>query len=146
MSIPRNGKTTYSITSTIKPASSTLCAQQAQNWRRGELTRDPHLNRAVGDAMRWAETCDGEEGVQPLWMVKIWWLNTQYYRRTVVLFVKHTSTLFSFHCWSSLLEIHIISNYKGLLQTDEISDKEQKKKKSQKFSLAFGKPYTNSFD
>lgn len=70
---------------------------------------------------------------------------TEYYNRTMVLFVKNASTLFSFHCWPSLLEIHIISNYKGSLQTDEISDKE-KKKKTQNFSLAFGKPYTNSFD
>lgn len=63
MSIPRNSKTTYNITSTIKTASSTLCAQQAQNWRRGELTRDLYLNRAVGDAVKGAETCDEEEGV-----------------------------------------------------------------------------------
>lgn len=47
---------------------------------------------------------------------------TEYYR-TVGLFAKHTSTLFLFHRWSSLLEIHIISNYKVLLQTDEILDK-----------------------
>lgn len=52
---------------------------------------------------------------------------TEYYRRTVVLFVKHTSTLFSFNCWSSLLEIHIRSSHKGLLQIDEISDKGKKK-------------------
>jgi len=77
MSVPRNSKTTYSITSTIKTASSTLCAQQAWNWRRGGLTRDPHLNTAVGDAVRWAETCHGEEGMQPLRIITIWWLNAQ---------------------------------------------------------------------
>lgn len=70
---------------------------------------------------------------------------TGYYRRTLALLAKPTCALFSFLCQSSLLEIHIISNYKGLLQSDEICNKE-KKKKSQKFSLAFGKPYTNNFD
>lgn len=69
-----------------------------------------------------------------------------YYRRAVALFAKPTCALFSFLCWSSLLEIHIISNYKGLLQSDEICNKEKKRKKNLKFSLAFGKPYTNNFD
>lgn len=44
------------------------------------------------------------------------------------LFAKPTCALFSFLCWSSLLEIHIISNYKGLLQSDEICNKEKKEK------------------
>lgn len=55
------------------------------------------------------------------------------YRGAVVLFVRHTSTLFSFHRWSSLPKIHIISSYKGLLQTVEIPDEEGKKKKHTTF-------------
>lgn len=65
----------------------------------------------------------------------------------MVLFVRHTSTLFSFHRWSSLPKIHIISSYKGL--TVEIPDEEGKKKKRTLFFffvLAIGKPYTNNFD
>lgn len=58
---------------------------------------------------------------------------TGYYRRTVALFAKPTCALFSFLCWSSLLEIHIMSNYKGLLQSDEMCNKEKKEKKSRNF-------------
>lgn len=48
----------------------------------------------------------------------------------MALFAEPTCALFSFLCWSSLLKIHIISNYKGLLQSDEMCNKEKKEKKN----------------
>lgn len=65
--------------------------------------------------------------MQPPQMAVNWWLNAQ---ENWALFAKPTCALFSFLCWSSLLEIHIISNYKGLLQSDEICNKEKKEKKT----------------
>lgn len=46
MSIPRNSKTAYSITSTIKTASSPLCALQELSWR-GNLP-GTLVNRVLG--------------------------------------------------------------------------------------------------